>query len=382
MAIFITANSSNSQEVEGETFLLPGVRLTVSNALAFFEDSNDTGGYLKIDGLVYVSGFFGVATSSDAVAAPDTVVVGSSGSVDVGPVFDAVQMVGHDAHFSNQGAVTGGSALSFIDALFGRIENSGRLEGTGRAAINLADSNSVQIVNDGTILGLTGVRTAFSYAQVLNSGIVRGTAADGAAIDARSASGAMVVRNAGLIEAPVNAYLGGPIGSTLVNSGRVAGDVVFGDGADEFRGAPGKLDGILFAGGGNDRALTGARDDEAYGGGGADTLFGNDGDDALSGGSGADILGGGAGDDQLTGNQANDIFLFPRQGGDDRVTDFLDGSDRLDLTAFRFASVAAVAALAANATGGMVLDLTSLGGGTAFLQGFAKAAFDAGDIIL
>jgi len=64
------------------------------------------------------------------------------------------------------------------------------------------------------------------------------------------------------------------------------------------------------------------------------------------------------------------------------VTGFTDGVDKIDLIAFHVANAAAVLALVRGAPGGMVLDLTSVGGGTVFLAGFATSALDAGDLIL
>jgi Ca2+-binding RTX toxin-like protein len=62
-------------------------------------------------------------------------------------------------------------------------------------------------------------------------------------------------------------------------------------------------------------------DNFLYGMAGADTLIGGGGNDTLRGGIGADTLTGGAG---------ADIFLFENGGGNDKVTDFQSGLDKLD----------------------------------------------------
>lgn len=70
-----------------------------------------------------------------------------------------------------------------------------------------------------------------------------------------------------------------------------------------------------------------------------DELIGNALDNALNGGAGDDTIGGGAGTDQLTGGDGSDRFDFaPGDTGvgdnADSITDFTEGSDRIDLTAF------------------------------------------------
>lgn len=75
-------------------------------------------------------------------------------------------------------------------------------------------------------------------------------------------------------------------------------------------------------------------DDRMLGNRGDDTLFGNTGNDTLSGGgNGADRLNGGSGDDRLAGggNAGQDIFVFRDLGDSDIITDFVDGSDRIEL---------------------------------------------------
>lgn len=117
--------------------------------------------------------------------------------------------------------------------------------------------------------------------------------------------------------------------------------------------------------------------EQARSGSGNDTLFGNDaanilaggaGNDAIDGGLGNDTLIGGAGADTLTGGGGADTFLYEAlldsQGaGRDVITDFQQGSDRIDLTAIEVSRYV----------------------GTGFFSGQAGevryAAFDGGTII-
>lgn len=75
--------------------------------------------------------------------------------------------------------------------------------------------------------------------------------------------------------------------------------------------------------------------DRLNGGNGDDRLFGGEGRDRLSGGTGQDRLNGGSASDTLTGGDGDDVFVFdsPIAGGAniDRITDFLSGSDVIEI---------------------------------------------------
>ena len=87
----------------------------------------------------------------------------------------------------------------------------------------------------------------------------------------------------------------------------------------------------LYGGDGNDTLDGGEGDDLLRGHGGDDVLRGRGGADTLEGGDGADRLLGGTGDDVLTGHGGSDTFVFSERFGTDRVKDFTDGEDLLDL---------------------------------------------------
>jgi Ca2+-binding RTX toxin-like protein len=63
--------------------------------------------------------------------------------------------------------------------------------------------------------------------------------------------------------------------------------------------------------------------------------MGQAGRDTLEGGDGFDRLIGGAGDDALAGGAGADVFVFADAFGADRVTDWRDRTDRLDLSDLR-----------------------------------------------
>ncbi|MFK4985391.1 M10 family metallopeptidase C-terminal domain-containing protein, partial [Klebsiella pneumoniae] len=65
----------------------------------------------------------------------------------------------------------------------------------------------------------------------------------------------------------------------------------------------------------------------------ADALFGLAGNDTLIGGAGADVFYGGSGDDTMTGGGGPDRFVLDQQqSGNDVVTDFKLGQDRIDVS--------------------------------------------------
>lgn len=76
-------------------------------------------------------------------------------------------------------------------------------------------------------------------------------------------------------------------------------------------------------------------DDILYGGNSNDIVLGGDGNDQVYGNRGSDKLDGGFGDDILTGGNDSDYFVFSSdlgQGfGNDIITDFQNGADRLDV---------------------------------------------------
>ncbi len=139
---------------------------------------------------------------------------------------------------------------------------------------------------------------------------------------------------------------------------------------------------------GNDNMSGGIGDDDLRGGGSNDFLRGDSGADQLFGGNGRDRLDGGAGDDVMTGGAGagvldglRDEFVFSANGGFDRVKDFEDGIDVLDLTAFGFSDFSAeVQVLASDRATGLRLDFA--GGEILFLEGMTLAAFDASDVVI
>ena len=75
-------------------------------------------------------------------------------------------------------------------------------------------------------------------------------------------------------------------------------------------------------------------------------LFGGAGDDTLNGGVGPDVLDGGTGNDQLFGQSGADSFVFALGYEADRVRDFEDDVDTIQINADLIAGNASVNTLA------------------------------------
>ncbi len=92
----------------------------------------------------------------------------------------------------------------------------------------------------------------------------------------------------------------------------------------------------------NDGAATGYGNELAntiLGNSGINKLYGLAGDDTINGGAGNDTIDGGLGQDILTGGAGQDTFVFGRQSGTDVITDFGNGKDVIDISAYLTAGV-------------------------------------------
>ena len=204
------------------------------------------------------------------------------------------------------------------------IENSGTIAvtatgaGSHSIAINIFPNNSNvyqggEIINSGRIIAEIAIQGTEGYANslsVTNTGYIEGDYLRDFGHDVlTNAAGATWIGN----------FTFGRTADMMVNAGTITGRINLGDGADYFDGRGGTVSGVVDGGAGHDVLI---------GGGAADTLIGGDGNDAIQGGGGADTLSGGAGADLFVYAAASDSTAAAR----DTITDFVSGTDRIDLS--------------------------------------------------
>ena len=379
---------------------------------------------IAVDGTVVSLADVAIRLRAASETGDNVLVVGASGILRaVSPAaVGAISAVGSDTVIQNWGEITGTRAVYLYGCDDSRIENHGSMAGQDQTGVLISFSEAVEVINTGSISGRLGVEFSFASGRIENSGEIIATDAGGTAIRAYTADGSVVVVNTGHISSASSAFYGGAHDDRLVNGGSIYGTVNLGDGEDTYRGARGVIDGTVYGGlgddvlhggageevfegedggddmlgrggddvlsGGNgvDTIGGGAGDDVVSGGNGGDTIRGATGDDVLSGEAGADVLNGGKDDDTLTGGGGADVFVFNRNAGFDVITDFENGVDRIDLSAFgiRAADYASIVAPAiSNAGGAVVIDLAALGGqGSILVEGLGINQADASDFVL
>jgi hypothetical protein len=107
-----------------------------------------------------------------------------------------------------------------------------------------------------------------------------------------------------------------------IMTGTALGDRLYGlAGDDALRGLAG-----------NDLLVGGLGIDRLVGAAGDDHLDGGEGRDRLNGGTGSDRIDGDLGNDLLTGGADRDIFQFRKSADVDKITDFTDKIDKIEVT--------------------------------------------------
>ncbi|HEY9814554.1 MAG TPA: cadherin domain-containing protein [Candidatus Obscuribacterales bacterium] len=124
---------------------------------------------------------------------------------------------------------------------------------------------------------------------------------------------------------PFDDILSGTAGNDTIRA-LTGNDVVRGLGGDDR----------IFGQVGNDILIGGTGNDVLNGGADNDRIFGQAGSDRLDGGNGDDRIDGGSGNDIITTGQGRDLLVIRQNDGLDRVTDFQNNQDRIDLVGIRF----------------------------------------------
>ncbi|MEM7770368.1 MAG: calcium-binding protein [Cyanobacteria bacterium P01_A01_bin.37] len=233
------------------------------------------------------------------------------------------------------------------DIVTATVTNAGIVQGRGNAGGNQS-GDGVRIFSG------TGDSSTTFQGDINNSGSIIGTDAGIEIIDVALDGD---INNTGIItgaRASIDASAAiAPI--TVNNAGTLNGDVLLGSDDDVYVGTSGTVNGSVLGGAG---------------------------DDSLTGGAASDTLVGGLGNDTLTGNGGADIFVFgPTDLGADTITDFQDGTDRLDVSAFISAGAIDLNALNIQQVGNDAL-ITFAQNNTVLLEGIQVAQISAADFVI
>jgi serralysin len=380
-----------------------------------------TGNYIDNSGTIN-GAISGISANYASLFLTNTGTISATG-ISIAAKSVGIQMVGVNAIASiiNYGTISGGASAKsysvFSEFNDVSIVNYGALIGTADLGAGFD-----KVVNSGTITGDVLLGTFDDTYQGFGNGLVTGNVDGGDGQD-RLVGGALSDRFAGGLGNDVlkggggDDTLAGDAGADVLKGGAgndaldggADDDVLKGgegndvlsdtSGNDKFWGGSGddtitggnglnaiyggRGDDTLAGGGGIDLIYGGNGNDVIYGDKGKDVLYGGDGNDVIDGGGKDDVIHGGGGNDIMTGSSGADIFVFTQRAGDDVITDFTNNSDKLDLSGFGIASAADVVAASSTVTGGVLIDLDSLGGsGSIFLQGFSAMDLDSSDFIL
>ncbi len=239
---------------------------------------------------------------------------GGGNTLDVSGFSQAATINMNDGTFSSVAGMTNNIAIAYGTSIFQVISGAG--------ADNITAHD-----NSADALGGAGadVITGGSGNDHLYGGGRTAVAGDGADTINAGAGSDYLQGNAG------DDSLNGGDGSDRIQGGQSNDNIVGGNGNDTTNGNLG-----------NDTIVGGDGNDSLRGGQGNDSIAAGTGNDVVLGDLGADMLSGGAGIDIFTGGGDADIFVFAN--GDatfatsgtlanmtDGITDFVDGSDRIDL---------------------------------------------------
>lgn len=282
------------------------------------------------------------------------------------------------------------------------ITDTGSVEGLYRGMTSLG--NNFEVINQGTITGsVAGLDLDGKNYLVRNSGLITTsnlTNGDAILLDSGFSSGKIINEEGGTIEGIVNAVNSGPVtfinrgtivdinniafevylsydDDRFVNSGILNGSAALGAGNDVADLRNGTVTGRVTGSDGNDTFIVNQNNFQVleYEGDGVDTLkttvsfsakqnnigeiekfvaigkanvtiVANDLDNMVTGNRGKNLLDGGAGDDTMRGGRGADIFNFGTGGDSDRIMDFQNGVDRIDVSGWNtiddFADIQAI----------------------------------------
>lgn len=370
------------------TYVLDDTAYISSTGNGIWESSAYHGNTLQIDGAIYAmqNGVFGIS----AEGTDTTVKVGESGIINA---TSGIDLDGANASLLNAGLIAGNSMGVFLEGANGKLTNNGSIFGSNEGI--LIEGTNATIINHGIVQGDHAISVTAADATIINDGTIVGRIAainaDGLDItlgkDSVVSSGNRSLKidsNTGEIAHIVNngAVHGTEFGliaedgnETIINHGTITGPIALGAGKDVFDNRGGHIKSSLIVGG-NGQDVAGGDGNDTYiidsritpkelSGQGTDTVkttisinfgtgvyayqelenltllgkaningIGNALGNVIKGNTGNNILSGASGTDILTGGAGVDTFVFKTAFGQDSITDFGRGADKINLADF------------------------------------------------
>jgi len=308
----------------------------------------------------------------------------------------------------------------------------------GYYGIELMGANS-SLTNAGDVLGYYGLYAGGENQKFTNNGVVNGNyygvylsyssddfvngeqgkvIAGGFAIIRNGADGEHTKTvNHGIMSGVSYSFASSSADDVLTNDGKMSGNVYTGNGDDTIDTRGGTIVGTITTVGGDDILITdkashklvetvsegtdtvkstvsytlsahverlfllGNTDIDGTGTTLADKLHGNSGDNTLKGLGGVDYLFGHKGNDRLFGGAAADWFYFSTGDGDDRILDYVDGTDQIHIE--DWAAITSLADLKNNHATNVGADvLIEAGADSLFIKGVHKEDLGAMDVYI
>jgi len=325
------ADSLSNKIVVGETGVLDatdaaiiafGQKTVITNFGAIFtsEPSNSIGvqsegdggrilnaGYLKAETCIIVTGD-GNTVKNDGQLATH---MGGTGVV-----FDSA--TGDVNRLINRGYIDGSNAVEGGDGSE-RITNRGRIVGD----LELG-------AGDDILTSFMGIGGDVSMGSGNDRVVIRGKG-DFTQVYADAGDDVFDLRGAQAISSGTTIAGGMDDDTYIVTRNDLKLEELAGQGTDTVRSSVSFTLGAAF----ENLVLTGNKSIDGTGSAVANIIIGNGSANTLNGMSGADTLDGGGGNDVLTGGGQIDMFVFRTRTGKDRITDFTDASDKIDLSDYK-----------------------------------------------
>ena len=239
-------------------------------------------------------------------------------------------------NFTNVGA----GVTDFTALTTGGAASVARLVDTSADVLNISGNDSTANVNDGATL-IAALTVNNEETLNISSG---SDAGEDLTITTLNAADIKTLNLSGSADVIITNAIVGASNLSTVDASAVTGAVtVIASASTANATLTGSLTGAntLTGGTGADTITGGTVADVLTGGNGVDTIDGGAGDDVLWGGIGNDILTGGIGDDHLIGQTGNDTLTggvgadtFYLDSGRDTITDFVSGTDDINVSAF------------------------------------------------